>query len=115
MTRHYFAIALLSVFAALSMGFTVDDPELKNGDDQIVLPAFEPESAFDGADSCSSTLLGDEWVTSAPAQPPNIAQAASSCISAHLACTEDCQVLVGAARGACLRHCRAERDECLGN
>ena len=37
------------------------------------------------------------------------------CYDLYADCTADCLDFVGAAKGACLRLCRFELDECLGN
>lgn len=37
------------------------------------------------------------------------------CSPAYVQCTLECQDLSGSARGACLRICRAEYEECLGH
>lgn len=37
------------------------------------------------------------------------------CSPAYVLCTNDCQDLSGNAKGACLRICRAEYNECLGH
>jgi hypothetical protein len=37
-----------------------------------------------------------------------------ACFPAYAACTDECKLLVGGAKGACLRLCRAEYDDCRG-
>lgn len=37
------------------------------------------------------------------------------CAAVYAACTADCMDMVGNAKGACLRACRADYNECLGN
>jgi hypothetical protein len=37
------------------------------------------------------------------------------CTPAYVLCTDDCKDLSGNARGACLRICRAEYNECLAH
>lgn len=67
------------------------------------------------AEQGESPELGlDEAAVSVEAKPdPSGPVINGPCEVAWAACTADCQDLIGAARAACLRICRAEYEDCL--
>jgi hypothetical protein len=51
--------------------------------------------------------------TTSTIEAPSTA-AFDACFPAYDACTAECKLLVGGAKGACLRMCRADYDDCRG-